>query len=458
MARNRISQLLKVTGFGLICLMLLTSSKAKKGDKSVKPSPNFIVIYADDLGYGDLGCYGNPTIKTPNLDLMAVKGVKFTQFYVAVPVCTPSRAALLTGCYSKRVGLHKGVLFPASTTGLNPMEFTIADMLNKQGYKTACVGKWHLGHQFKFLPVSNGFDHFFGMPFSNDMSRKEQLKYGRKNYKYQLPVLSGRDTLELDPDQTQICKRLTSDAVSFIIENKKKPFFLYMAHPMPHIPVYASEDFQGKSARGEYGDAVEELDWSVGEIINTLKKLKLDENTIVVFSSDNGPWLSYKTHGGSAGPLRDGKGTTWEGGMREPCIMWSPGLIPEGKVCSEITSTMDMLPTFAHFANTQLPNDIKIDGSDISSFILNPDKKFDTPRVFYYYNKKGAIEAVRRGKWKCTTVNSNNELYNIEEDISEKYNLVDMHPEIAQELKLLMLDFDSGMDKEKRKVGTVINK
>ena len=449
MATSKLLYFIKTISLALFATLMLSSAKNKS------EQPNFIFIYADDLGYGDLGCYGNPTIKTPNLDLMASKGVKFTQFYVASPVCTPSRAALMTGCYPKRVGLHKGVLFPASTTGLNPKEITIADMLKKKGYHTACVGKWHLGHQAEFLPVSNGFDHFFGMPFSNDMSKKEQLKYGRKNYKYQLPVMSGKDTLELDPDQTQICKRLTKDAVSFIKKNKKNPFFLYMAHPMPHIPVYASEDFQGKSVRGEYGDAVEEMDWSVGQIINTLKKLKLDKNTIVVFSSDNGPWLPFKTHGGSAGPLRNGKGTTWEGGMREPCIMWWPGKIPEGKVCTKVTSTMDILPTFATFANAKLPAGLKIDGTDISDLLLNPDKKLNEERPFFYYAKMGEIEGVRLGAWKYKKNKGVDELYNIEEDISEKYNLASENEDKVTELKKLMLDFDEKMDAEAREVGSI---
>ncbi|PWE00630.1 sulfatase family protein [Marinilabilia rubra] len=446
----------KVMILGLVLSIGLASGKTKDhNSKQDKQTPNFIFIYADDLGYGDLGCYGNPTIKTPNLDQMASEGVKFTQFYVASPVCTPSRAALMTGCYPKRVGLHNGVLFPHSTTGLNPKELTLADLLKSEGYETACVGKWHLGHQEEFLPESNGFDYFFGIPFSNDMSKKEQAKMGWENYKYQLPLLCGSDTLELDPDQTQLCKRLTDEAISFINTNSKDAFFLYMAHPMPHIPLYASKDFQGKSARGAYGDAVEEIDWSVGQIITTLKQLGIENNTIVVFSSDNGPWLPYKTHGGSAGPLRGGKGTTWEGGMREPCIMWSPGNIPSGMVCNEISSTLDILPTFAHFANADVSDKIKLDGQDIYNLIMEQDYSFDSPRTFFYYSSKGTIEGVRKGPWKLKAVRDTLELFNVEEDISEKYNLAQKFPKRVCELNQLILSFDKKIEQEMRPVGKI---
>ena len=252
-------------------------------------APNVIIIYTDDMGYGDLSSYGNPTIHTPELDKMASEGMKLSQFYVAAPVCTPSRAALMTGAYPKRVGLEKGVLFPQSITGLNPEEETIAEILKTKGYITAAIGKWHLGHHEKFLPHKQGFDIFFGIPFSNDMSKKEQGYLGNDAYQWRLPLLSQSDTLELDPDQHTLTKRLTEKAVTFIKQQREKPFFLYLAHPMPHIPIYASEKFQNTSTRGPYGDTIEEIDWSIGQILKTIKEESIDTNTLVIFTSDNGP-------------------------------------------------------------------------------------------------------------------------------------------------------------------------
>ncbi|TKG90431.1 arylsulfatase [Puteibacter caeruleilacunae] len=448
---NKLTQtiLLGSLTLGAISPITTQASKNKK--------PNFVIIYTDDLGYGDLSCYGNPTIRTPHLDQMASEGIKFTQFYVAAPVCTPSRAALMTGSYPKRVGLHEHVLFPRSKKGLNPKEQTIATLLKEQGYTTGCVGKWHLGHQKKFLPVSHGFDMFFGMPFSNDMSRKEQYLLGsKKDYGYSLPVISQADTLELDPDQSYLTKRLTEKSVEFIHQNKKEPFFLYFAQPMPHIPIYASDDFQGKSKRGKYGDTIEEIDWSVGQILQALKDAKVAENTLVLFSSDNGPWKVYKTEGGSAGPLRGAKGTTWEGGMREPFIAWWPGTIKPQQLCTEVVTNMDILPTFCKLANAQLPKE-KIDGQDISDLFFNPRKTLEE-RPFYYYTKQGKISAVRKGAWKLILQKEGAELYNIEEDISEDYNLAKKHPEKVKQLKTMLEKFDQQMDKEKRQAGLVETK
>ncbi len=416
-------------------------------------SPNIVIIYADDLGYGDLSSYGNPTIHTPELDKMAAEGMKLSQFYVAAPVCTPSRAALLTGSYPKRVGLEKGVLFPSSTEGLNPKETTIAEILKEKNYATACIGKWHLGFQEKFLPNNQGFDVFYGTPFSNDMSRKEQAILGNKNYKWQLPLMSQNDTIELDPNQHHFTKTLTREAIKFIKNNKRKPFFLYLAHPMPHVPLYASKKFQNTSVRGVYGDAVEEIDWSVGQVLKTLKKYHLEQNTLVVFTSDNGPWKVYKTEGGSAGPLRGEKGTTWEGGVRVPCIAWWPEKIAAGSFQTQVITNMDLLPTIAKFCNVDLPKN-SIDGVDKSSALLGKRQKEES-KPFYYYSSQGILQGVRKGKYKLLVLKEETFLFDLENDISEAYNLSKKMPKKVIALKNIMATFDAKLDINKRKVGTL---
>jgi len=415
--------------------------------------PNFIIIFADDLGYGDLGCYGHPTIHSPNLDAMASDGIRLTQFYVAAPVSSPSRAALLTGCYPKRVGLHKHVLFPNSVTGINANEITIAELLKEKDYNTACIGKWHLGHQEKFLPENHGFDYYFGLPFSNDMSKAYQNSRGNMKYKYELPVIQGSDTLELDPDQTTLTKRLTGEALKFIRNNKNNPFFLYFPHPMPHIPIYSSEEFDGRSLRGKYGDVIEEIDWSVGEIISALEDMDIDNNTFILFTSDNGPWLPFKTHGGSAGLLRNGKGTTYEGGVREPCIIKWPAKIPAGKICRQVLSSMDVFPTIAQIVGTLPSGQNKIDGINIIDQLFNPEENRFPDRELYYYSSQGLIEGLRLGDWKLRIKNDNKELFNLQEDPSEKYNLYEDFPDKVNELKSKMINFDKQMDKEARPIG-----
>lgn len=435
----------------IILLLLCISGIVSKASVKEKVTPNVIIIFADDLGYGDLSCYGNPTIHTPNLDKMAQEGAKLTQFYVGSPVCTPSRAALLTGCYPKRVGLHQGVLHPDSKTGLNPDEITIAELLKNKDYKTACIGKWHLGHHPQFMPLNHGFDVFYGFPYSNDMSRKEQLLLNSDTkYPFHLPWLSQNDTLDIDPDQSIVTKELTLKSLSFIKENKDNNFFLYLAFPMPHIPLYASEKFRGISPRGLYGDVVTELDWGVGEILRQLKEYKLDNNTMVIFTSDNGPWKVYKTDGGSAGPLRGAKGTTWEGGVREPAIFWWPGQIKERQQITNVVTSMDLLPTIANICGADKPKH-KIDGRDITDLLLGNGDVVDKP--FIYYTKMGKLAGIRQGAFKLISEGKDVFLYNIEEDISEEYDLKDSEPERFDQMKLLMVEFDDQLTNEARPVG-----
>ena len=434
------------------CTFLFACGNHK--DSGQYGKPNIVIIFTDDQGYGDLGCYGNPTIHTPNLDLMAEEGTRFTQFYVAASVCTPSRSALLTGCYPKRIGLHNHVLFPYSSHGISNDELLMSEMLKGAGYVTACVGKWHLGHQHRFLPLQHGFDKYYGIPFSNDMSRKEQVKMGNKDYPWHLPLMQGNDTIELDPDQSQFTRKFTEYALDFIRDNQNKPFFLYLVHPMPHIPLYASENFKGKSRRGLYGDVIEEIDWSVGQIMNLLKDVNIYKNTLMIFTSDNGPWLSFKTHGGSAGPLRGGKGTTWEGGMREPCIMLWPEKIPAARICAQMITSMDLFPTIAAITGGDLPVH-KIDGRNIQSLLTDPNIQLDNDHPFLYYSSHGIIEGFRKGPWKFLMRDSTYRLYNVEEDISEKYDLSDQFPEKVNYLRNEMIKFDHQLDIEMRPADTI---
>jgi arylsulfatase A len=392
--------------------------------------PNFVIIFTDDQGYADVGCYGAKGFSTPNVDRMAAEGMKFTDFYSAAAICSPSRAALLTGCYPPRVSIPK-VLFPQDNVGLNPDEVTIADLLKSRGYATACIGKWHLGHLPKFLPTRQGFDYYFGIPYSNDMRPENSKKYPA------LPLIENEKAIEFSPDQRFLTKRYTEKAIEFIEKNKDRPFLVYLPHTMPHIPLFVSEKFQGKSERGLYGDVIEEIDWSVGEILKTLKKLGLDEKTLVIFTSDNGPWLSKGEDGGSALPLRDGKFSTYEGGMRVPCIMRWPGKISAGSLCSEVAATIDFLPTLAKLAGATPPTDRIIDGKDIS--VLFEQSGAKSPHEAFFYYSKLRLNAVRSGKWKLVFRSRKipQALYNLQADIAELHDVSAQYPGIVGRLTVL---------------------
>lgn len=441
------------TFFLFVCTVFLFSfqsySVTPKG-RMQKKKPNFIIVFCDDLGYGDLGTFGHPTIHTPNLDKMAEEGQKWTSFYVSSSVCTPSRAGILTGRYPIRSGMcsdKQRVLFPDSEGGLPASEITIAEALKTAGYATACIGKWHLGHKEQYLPTNNGFDYYFGIPYSNDMDRVPGTPYVEACKKARVedfnpPLMRNTEIIERPAQQATITKRYTEEAIQFIEGSKDKPFFVYLAHSLPHVPLFRSEAFEGKSKRGLYGDVIEEIDWSVGEILNSLKENGLEENTLVVFTSDNGPWLMFEDHGGSAGLLRDGKGSTFEGGMREPTIFWWNNQL-HNTVVSEMGSTLDLLPTFCNLAGIKLPTDRIYDGNDLSATLL---KGKTSPRKEMIYYRGQKVYAARKGAFKAHFITKpaytpGEEkfheiplLYNLEIDPSEKYNIASKNPEIIEEI------------------------
>ena len=415
--------------------------------------PNIIVIFTDDQGYQDVGCFGSPDIATPNLDRMAAEGMKFTDFYVMASVCSPSRAGLLTGCYPKRTGVTR-VLFPQDVEGLNPDEVTIAEVLKTRGYATMCIGKWHLGHLPKFLPTRQGFDSYFGIPFSNDM----KLVFGGRRG---TPLMRDEAIVELPTEQKLLTKRYTEEAVRFITENRDRPFFLYLPHTMPHIPLAVSNAFRERGTQSYYGDAIEEIDWSVGVILKTLRKLDIEERTLVIFTSDNGPWLNLKkgnpSHaGGSALPLRAGKFSVYEGGMREPCIMWWPGKIPAGTSCDEVAATMDLLPTLAQLAGAAVPTDRVIDGRDIWP-LMKGVKGAKSPHEVFCYYKGNRLAAIRKGRWKLHLKSGNQaeELYDLAGDIGERENVAGSHAAIVHELEAAARQFDDELERGARPIGHV---
>ncbi len=364
--------------------------------------PNFIVILCDDLGYADIGPFGSEKHRTPNLDRMAEEGRVFTSFYVTSGVCSPSRASLMTGCYPKRVGLHENesgawVLFPGDQRGLNRNEVTLAEMLKNQGYATGIIGKWHLGDQVEFLPSRHGFDYYYGIPYANDMGHQDRPK----PYRYPpLPLLRNEKVIEEEPNQAFLTQNYTREAIAFMTLNRDRPFFLYLPHTMPHWPQYSSPRFSGKSANGPWGDTVEEIDWSTGQILKGLRDLGIDEHTMVVFLSDNG---GATRHGASNAPLRGAKGSTWEGGQRVPFVAWWPDRIPAGTRTEEIATSMDLLPTLARLAGAEVPAQRKIDGKDIWP-LLKGEPRAKTPHEAFYYYFKGDLEAVRSGEWKYRVV------------------------------------------------------
>jgi arylsulfatase len=392
--------------------------------------PNIVFIYADDLGYGDLGVYGSK-IRTPNLDRMAAEGVRFTQFYSANPVCSPSRAALLTGRYPTRVGVPR-VLNPNDTTGLALNETTLAQMFKSSGYRTMCIGKWHLGHHPEYLPTARGFDEYFGIPYSNDMKPT--------------PLLHNTEQIEEPAKLDSLTQRYTEQAVKFLEQSSGSPFFLYMPHTFPHVPLAASPRFRGKSPLGLYGDVVEELDWSVGEVLSTIRRIGADDNTLVMFSSDNGPWSQ-----GSAGALRGRKGSTYEGGVREPFLARFPGRIPKGTVCTGVAGTIDILPTLAKLTGAKLPV-APLDGIDIWPLLSGARQSLDREALLYFDNWN--LQCARWGKWKLHMARYNTfafspapaggrvnlplrppELYDLEADPMESYDVAPENPAVVREIQ-----------------------
>lgn len=401
----------------------------------MRKQPNILLINCDDMGYGDLGCYGSTCNRTPVLDQLAADGMRLTDFYMASPVCSPSRGAMMTGCYPPRIGFGdfdgQWVLFPGQGLGLHPQERTIASLLKDAGYHTMLVGKWHCGDQPEFLPTRHGFDQYYGLPYSNDMGRQA----GREDLYPPLPLLLDEDVLEEQPDQRSLTERYVEQAVRFLRQNRESPFFLYMAHMHVHLPHYAPERFERESQNGEYGAAVECVDWATGVLLHELKRLGLEEDTLVVFTSDNG---SRGDRGGSNAPLRGRKGTTWEGGQRVPCIFRWPGKIAAGQEMHGIVSSLDFYKTFARLAQAELPRNRVIDGCDLVPMLLHGEP---SPRSIFFYYIRNNLEAVREGKWKLHVHKGDapfSALYDLEQDCGEQRDVAAAHPEVVAQLQALL--------------------
>ena len=441
----------------LLTLFFALNSQAQKR------TPNIVIIFIDDMGYADIGPFGAKGYATPHLDRMAKEGRKFTDFYVTQAVCSASRAGLLTGCYNVRVGIL-GALGPKATHGINASEITLAEICKQKGYATACYGKWHLGHHKKFLPMQHGFDDYFGLPYSNDMWPYHpgvlHLPMEQRLKKWaHLPLIDGNSVINpkvTGKDQEQLTTQYTERAVQFIEKNKNNPFFVYLPHSMVHVPLYVSDKFKGKSGAGLFGDVMMEVDWSVGKILDTLRKHKLDKNTLVIFTADNGPWLSYGDHAGSAAPLREGKGTMFDGGCRESTLMWWPGKIPAGSVCREPAMTIDLLPTIAQLIGAKLPEH-KIDGKNIWTLMKN-SKSAKSPQEAYYFYYGKQLQAIRMGKWKLhfphgyrtmagkhggkggvptkySQARIGLSLFDLDKDIGETTDIKEKHPEIMAKMQ-----------------------
>jgi len=446
--------------FGWIFFTLFQSCGTKETTTLEEaPRPNIIIFFTDDQGYQDVGCFGSPNISTPNLDKMAAEGMRFTRFYDAQPVCSASRAGLLTGCYPNRIGIH-GALGPGAIDVLNHNETTIAELVKPLGYSTAIFGKWHLGDKKGYLPKSHGFDEYFGLPYSNDMWPKHPEN---PEAWPRLPLIAGDSVVQyLDDDQSMLTTWYTEKAVDFIDRHKDKPFFLYVAHNMPHVPLFVSDKFKGTSARGLYGDVISEIDWSYQQINEALKRNNIEENTLTIYTSDNGPWLSYGAHAGSVLPLREGKGTTWEGGVRVPCIVKWPGVVPAGIVQKIPAMTIDILPTIADLLQVDLPSNT-IDGKSVLPIIRNEKKASNPHEAYYFYYNRNELHAVMSGdgRWKLNfphkyrslegrlgrddgiPIKYNNqmtvglELYDLENDISETTDVAGQYPQIVRQLSVL---------------------
>lgn len=431
----------------------LISSQAALAAGKTDDRPNFVVVFADDLGYRDIGSFG-ADYPTPHLDRMAREGRRFTSFYVAQAVCSASRTALLTGCYPNRVGIL-GALGPSDRHGIHDDEQTIAEVLKDAGYATAAFGKWHLGHHPRFLPTRHGFDEYFGLPYSNDMWPFHPTAGARFP---KLPLIEGDKIANPDVTaevQTQLTTLYAERAVKFIDKNRSRPFFLYVPHAMPHVPIFASDKHAGKSGRGPYADVIQEIDWSVGEILKALQRNEIDERTLVVFTSDNGPWLSYGDHAGSASPLREGKGTSWEGGVRVPAVFRWPGRIPAGTSCGEMAATIDLLPTFTKLGGGKGAEARKIDGEDISSLLFDKPGA-TTPHDAYYFYWGRELQAVRSGRWKLhfpheyrtvknpgsggrpgpqLSAKTERALFDLETDVGETKNVIADYPDVVARLE-----------------------
>ncbi len=454
MNRRQFIRMLGISGASF--LMSGLNLKCQKSESKREELPNFVILFADDLGYGDPSCYGHPTIRTPRIDQMADEGVRFTSFYVPGCVCSPSRAALLTGRHPLRCGMPR-VLLPDNKYGLPTTEITLADMLKKKNYRTACIGKWHIGHsEEKYMPTSRGFDYYYGLLYSNDM-KPPWVKTEKP-----LELYQNLKPIEHPVVQETLTERYTEEAIKFIKSSKNKPFFLYLPYTMPHLPVRASEKFRGQSRCGLYGDVIETIDWSVGRVLDTLKQLNLEEKTFVIFTSDNGPWLNLPDrmlaegiehwHAGSRGPLNGGKATTYDGGVRVPGVFRWPNRIPENKVIAEPSSTLDIFPTILKLADIPLPKDRIYDGSNIMPLL---EGKTTETQQEIYFSRGDFVEAVRDGEWKLRISNQDPnkkkkkveiELYNLEVDPYEFYNVAERHSDIVDQLKNKMRDFANDVD------------